>query len=279
MTTASIVTHRTDPSELKRVVECIARCPEVTKIFIVDNSPDDSLRVTALSLPHSEYIHVENNGFGAGHNVALREVLASRAEFHLVINADVMWEGDVLSPIIDHLRKKPDIGLLSPKIYYPDGTLQYACRMLPTPWDVFAKRFLPASLIRKRMARYLLADADHDREFNCPYLLGSFMMFRTDALRETGIFDERFFMYPEDIDISRRIHENRPTMFWPKVTVIHAHAAASRKSLRMLCIHIVNMIRYFNKWGWWRDPLRRRFNRRLLKNMPRIFGPPPQGRG
>lgn len=279
MTTASIVTHHTPPAELSRALECILRCPEVTRVFVVDNSSDESLRTVAESFPRVEYRHVANRGFGAGHNVALREAIAADAGFHLVMNADVMWEGDVLSRLIEYMRENPKVGMVSPKVYYPDGDLQYACRMLPTPWDVFAKRFLPARLTRRRMERYLLVDADHDKPFDCPYLLGSFMLFRVEALRITGLFDERFFMYPEDIDITRRVHQHWTTMYWPGVSIIHAHAAASRKSWKMLRIHIVNMIRYFNKWGWWHDPVRRRYNRTLRAALPRLAGAPPRGRG
>ena len=89
------------------------------------------------------------------------------------------------------------------------------------------------------------------------------MMLRMKALCDIGGFDERFFMYPEDIDLTRRIHQQYRTMYVPFVTVVHHHRAASYKSPRMLRIHIVNMIRYFNKWGWLFDAERRRINRTL----------------
>ena len=76
-------------------------------------------------------------------------------------------------------------------------------------------------------------------------------------------------MYSEDIDITRRLHEKYRTLFYPGVSIVHAHAAASRTSLRMLRIHISNMIRYFNKWGWLNDPQRRAANRRLQRELRR----------
>ena len=200
------------------------------------------------------------------------------SEFHLVMNADVCWQGDVVTPMVDYMRGNPDVGMMMPKVRYPDGMLQYANRMLPTPWDVFAKRFLPARLTRRRMRRYLLADIDHDLPLDTPYLLGSFLLFRMKALQAEGLFDERFFMYPEDIDITRRIHEHWRTLYWPEAEIIHKHAAASRRSRRMLRIHITNMIRYFNKWGWLIDPKRRRANRRLLREAVHTDNPEP-GRG
>lgn len=277
--TASIVTHGTDPRQLLTALECILRCGEVTRVYVIDNSENDSLRSSVEGMERVNYVHVANRGYGAGHNVAIRRCLADGSRYHLVMNADVRWDGDVLTSLLAFMEGHPDVGQLSPKIYYPDGTLQYACRMLPTPWDLFAKRFLPERLTRRRMERYMLADADHDRQFDCPYLLGSFMLFRGDALREVGLFDERFFMYPEDIDITRRIHERYRTLYCPKVSIIHDHAAASRKSLKMLKIHMVNMVRYFNKWGWWFDSGRRKYNRELVAKMPRVKGPCEPGRG
>lgn len=276
--TVSIVVHNTPQSQLQKALEAVLRYP-VDKIFIMENSPRPYLEsITGLS-DRIHYSHIENKGYGNGHNLAIQKILNS-SDYHLVMNADVWWEGEILRKLTDFLDKNPDVGMIMPKVYYPDGELQYACRMLPTPLDLLAKRFLPSFLTKKRMERFLLAVHDHDKPLNVPYLLGSFLLFRVKALQETGLFDERFFMYPEDIDISRRIHANWKTMYWPEVSIIHEHGAASRKNLRMLRIHTVNMIRYFNKWGWLFDRERRSFNSRLLSSVSYL--PPsyrPKGRG
>ena len=262
---ASIVLHKTPVQQLLKAVNLLLESP-IEKIFLIDNSPEDSLRNSIPSDIRIEYHHVENHGFGSGHNIALNEILKDSSDensFHLVMNADVWWDGDVITPLIDYLKQNPEVGMVMPKVFYPDGSLQYTARLLPTPYDVFAKRFFPTKLIEKRMERYLLKKKDHDEEFNCPYLLGSFLLFRNSALKDCGVFDERFFMYPEDIDITRRLHRKWKTMYWPGVSIVHEHAAASRKNLRMLWIHSLNMVRYFNKWGWFTDPERKFFNRRL----------------
>ena len=277
----SIVVHRSPAGQLRHALECLLRSDCVGRVDVVDNSPDESLRDVAVSVDSGgrvRYRHVRNRGFGAAHNLAIRDAMADGYEYHLVMNADVWWDGDVVGLMAGFMRRRPEAGMSMPRVRYPDGKLQYACRLLPTPFDVFAKRFLPEKWIRRRMRRYLLADADHHREFNPPYLLGSFLFFRMDALRETGLFDERFFMYPEDIDITRRIHKHSKTLFFPDAEIVHEHAAASRRSGKMLRIHVANMIRYFNKWGWFADRERRRFNRMLLEELPRT-GCPEDGRG
>ena len=238
---------------------------------------------SSLLTPHLSYSHVENRGYGAGHNIAIRRTLddPDLPIAHLVLNADTYFDGDILTPMVEYMAANPETGIMMPKVYYPDGDLQLTSRRLPTPFDLMAKRFLPAALTRRHMRRYLLADIDHDRIIDAPYLLGSFLLIRTDALRAEGLFDERFFMYPEDIDITRRIHRRWRTIHYPRVSIIHHHAAASRRDPRMLRIHITNMIRYFNKWGWFIDPERRRFNRRLDRTAPRLSpsATPPPARG
>lgn len=267
MLTVSIVTHNTPSEQLHKAMECLLRS-NPDRIYVIDNSPEDSLRHTLPQCSRIVYRHVENRGFGAGHNIAIKEAIAENPDgYHLVMNADVCWEGEILRPLTNYMGRNPDVGMVMPKVFYPDGALQYTCRMLPTPLDLFAKRFLPKSMTERHMNRYLLAGHDHDKELNCPYLLGSFLLFRNKALLDCGLFDERFFMYPEDIDITRRIHMKWRTMYWPGVSIIHDHAAASRKSRKMLRIHLSNMIRYFNKWGWLFDPGRRRLNNQLQKEI------------
>lgn len=262
MITVSIVVHNTPESQLNRVIDCILPS-KVHKIYIIDNSESEDLFIIADRDPRIEYLHVENRGFGAGHNIAISNAEKIGARYHLVLNADVYWDDDIIPDLEKYMDENPDVGLVSPKTYYPNGDLQFTCRKLPTPQDLFFKRFLPKKFSRKRMTDYLLMNHDHDRELNCPYLLGSFMFFRMETLKETGKFDERFFLYPEDIDITRRLHEKWKTMYWPGVTIVHEHQQASKKSLKMFRIHLVNMIKYFNKWGWLIDKKRKKNNSNL----------------
>ena len=271
----SIVCHKTPYEQLNNALNCLLRSRSIEAIYIVDNGPDDSLKKIENKSNLIQYHHIDNKGYGNGHNMAIKEIIKNKESegadlmdhYHLVMNADVCWEGDVIEGLIKYMNEERNVGMVMPKVYYPDGVLQYTCRMLPNVIDVFLKRFLPEKLIKKRMERYLLKEHDHNASINCPYLLGSFLFFRLGSLKDIGIFDERFFMYPEDIDITRRMHERWRTMYWPGEKIIHAHAAASRKSFRMLMIHAVNMIKYFNKWGWIIDKKRVKYNRILRENI------------
>lgn len=172
-----------------------------------------------------------------------------------------------MNKLVVYMDTHKDVAQVQPNVIYPDGTMQYTCRLLPTPINLIFRRFLPRWLVERTDDRYLLKFNDHKKEMNIPYHQGSFMFFRTACFHIVGLFDERFFMYPEDIDITRRMHKHYKTMFWPGVTIVHAHRAASYKSKKMLIIHMKNMIKYFNKWGWIFDSERKQWNRNLLKEL------------
>lgn len=266
MITVSIVAYKTDTEELKKCLNSLSS-PLVNKIYVVDNSIQQYLADFCKEQEKVEYIPSENVGYGAAHNKAIRKALEGGAMYHLVLNSDVYFEPSVLEKLSEYMDNQEDVAMVQPNIVYPDGRLQYACRLLPTPVNLIFRRFLPKRMIEGMNYRYQLKMFDHKRELNVPYHQGSFMFFRLSAFEKVGLFDERFFMYPEDIDITRRMHKYYRTMFWPEVTVVHAHRAASYKSKRMLKIHIWNMIKYFNKWGWIFDGERKRWNKDLLKEI------------
>ena len=130
-----------------------------------------------------------------------------------------------------------------PKVYYPNREIQYLCKLIPTPLDLLIRRFLPKFLTKKWTYKFELRDFGYDKLLDVPYLSGCFMFLRTKALKDVGVFDERFFMYPEDIDLSRRIHQKYRTVFYPDVSIIHHHAQSSYVNLKMLMVHTTNMIK------------------------------------
>lgn len=140
--TVSIVLYKTPPEDIKRCIASLSHYKGTLYLYIVDNSPTDSLRSQCpFSLQH-EYIHLPTNpGFGAAHNVAIRKGQALRSSYHLVINADVRFDGDVLSPMIQHMDMHQEVGHMMPKVLNPDGTLQRLCKLVPTPSDLILRRF------------------------------------------------------------------------------------------------------------------------------------------
>lgn len=263
---ASIVTYKTNHAELRKCIMALLN-NGIAFIYVVDNSPTDQLRSFCAEFPPVHYISAGGNiGYGAGHNIALKYVIENGFDYHLVLNSDVYFEKGVIDTVVDYMEKNPDVAECQPKVYYPGGKLQ-RCRQLPGPMNLIARRFMPKKVREWMNRRYNLPKEWHEREMNVAYLQGSFLMFRVKCFETVGLFDERFFMYPEDIDITRRMHAHYRTMFIPYTQILHDHRRASYTNKKMLLIHMYNMAKYFNKWGWVIDTERWRWNKQLLREL------------
>jgi len=263
--TASIVLYKNDTKILLDAINSFLNTSLDVKLFLIDNSPSDFLRSIATD-PRCVYIFNNKNiGFGKAHNIALRESLIN-SKYHLVLNPDVYFAEGVLDEVYCYMEQNQDVGQLMPRILYPSGELQNSGKLLPTPFDLLGRRvfmWLPA--FRKRNENYELRKANPDKIMNVPHHLGCFMFFRTSALSKSGLFDERIFMYTEDIDITRRMFMFYKSLYCPNFTIYHHYEKGSRKKIRLLLYHIKSAIVYFNKWGWVFDSERKKINNRLLK--------------
>ncbi|MBQ2608626.1 MAG: glycosyltransferase [Paludibacteraceae bacterium] len=266
-----VLYHPRWEQEVLPLVQELLRVKCLRKIYLVDNSEEEAngewLEANANGQkPKAKnqkirYMHMSSNlGYGRAHNVALRESVFYRTEFHLVMNSDIQVRAEDIDAMYAFMQAHPEVGQLMPKVLNPDGTQQFLAKRLPSPIDVFGRRFLPEWMMARRNRRYELRDLDLSRPHNVPYLSGCFMFLRMEAVLQARLFDERYFMYPEDIDLTRTIHRDWLTLYYPEWTITHVHAHESYKDKRMLRIHIQNMCRYFNKFGWLFDSERRRFN-------------------
>jgi len=258
----SIVLYCNSAQQLKPLVAAILHCSLVYRLYLIDNSPTNELGVLVGSDKIEYIFNNKNLGYGAGHNIALHKAINNNSLYHVVINPDIYFEEGTLETIFDYMQQHPETGQLMPRTVYPNGELQYTCRLLPTPVDLIARRFLPTAFFKKRTQRFEMHNG-YNTIMEAPYMLGCFMFLRVSAVKQVGYFDERFFMYPEDIDLTRRMHQQYKTIYLPTVTIVHKHERGSYKSLKLLWVHIVNMVRYFNKWGWFNDKERDEVNSKI----------------
>jgi GT2 family glycosyltransferase len=261
----SIVLYNTAEEVLKAAVDSVLQSDMKVKLFLIDNSPVERYNETFGRLPDVTYIFNNANvGYGAAHNIGIRKSIEEGIPYHLVLNPDVEFGPQVLSTLFRFMDVRPGVGLVMPQIRFPDGSLQYLCKMMPTPFDLIVRRFIPAALqkpLQARMDRYEFRHKDYNKVMDVPNLSGCFMFMRTAALKEVGGFDEGYFMYLEDVDLVRRIGEKYSTMYNPEVFVCHAYAKESYKGTKLMRYHIRSAFYYFNKWGWFFDGRRRRINR------------------
>lgn len=258
----SLVAYNTADAEIERVAASFASARIRSRMVVVDNSPQPASARICRTIGVDYYHTGANLGFGAAHNLAF-EASKNAAKYHLVMNPDIEFDHATLPALLAFCEANPEVGLVMPKVIYPDGSPQHLCKRLPTPFDVFARRLFPVPLkilFRRQLDRYVLRDFDMERCLSVPYLSGCFMFLRNSALNRIGYFDPRFFMYFEDTDLTRRMRQLYDTVYYPFVTVTHEHGRGTYKSVRLFFCSIQSAVRYFNKWGWIQDKARRSTN-------------------
>lgn len=269
---ASIVLYQTDLTPLKKVIDSYFACKsEALQLFLVDNSPTDVLKSVATMYPNKEIHYIFNNenmGYGKAHNIAIKKSMEQGLPYHIVLNPDVVIQEGALEKLTLYMNEHPEVGNIMPKIIYPDGQLQYLCKLLPSPIDLIFRRFIPFKKWRDKInQKYELHSFRYDKKINIPNLSGCFMFLRTEALEKVGLFDENIFMYLEDIDLNRRIHHAYKTIFFPEAVVVHEYQKASYKNIKLLKAHIKSAIYYFNKYGWFFDKERKIINAQTLQEI------------
>jgi GT2 family glycosyltransferase len=264
--TISIVSYRNNQSLLQSAIESSLNTKLNIKLYLIDNSPTRELEKLGQS-PRCEYIfNHENLGFGKAHNIALRKAV-TESRYHLVLNPDIYFNVGVLEKIFTYMEANPEVGQVMPKILYPTGETQHLCKLLPAPMDLFLRRFFPwFPGADERNRKYELRESHYDKIMNIPYLSGCFMFLRSSALQEIGFFDERIFMYIEDADLTRRIHQRYKTIFYPLTEVYHHYHKGSYKNLKLMLYNLHGAWVYFNKWGWLMDSERKNVNKRVIRD-------------
>jgi GT2 family glycosyltransferase len=157
-----------------------------------------------------------------------------------------------------------------PRVLYPDSSEQHLCKLIPTPVDLLTRRFMPLLVSRLTLGslrRYQMEGCDFSKPRFVPVLSGCFMFLRMKVLRQIGGFDERYFMYLEDVDLCRRIAAISDTVFFPDVAIYHEYRKGSYFSGRLLAHHLRSAWQYFSKWGWIVDKGRDQLNRAVFERI------------
>lgn len=267
----SLVIYKNDRKQLLEAIESFLNTDLKVKLVLIDNSPKDDLKDLRFD-SRIEYIHNPSNpGYGSTHNIAIRKY-SDKTRFHLILNPDIYYSKGVIEDIISFMNKDEAIGLVMPKVLYPDGEIQYLAKLIPSPFVFFVRRFLPIASLKKKISdKFELRFSGYDAIMEVPYLSGCFMVFRTDALEQINGFDENIFMHMEDLDITRRCHDaGYKTIFYPHQVVYHDHLYKSFLTVANLKMYFSSAFYYYNKWGWFIDKKRNLINKKTIKNIKSI---------
>ncbi|GHT70784.1 glycosyl transferase family 2 [Spirochaetia bacterium] len=262
---ASIVLFNTDYNQLLDVIN--SYCPsEKRSLFIIDNSKIQNADYSFSNHNIRYYFLGKNIGFGAAHNLAIKMAINEGSKYHLVLNPDLVFDSNIIDKINDYMDKNENVVELMPRIVNACNETQYLCKLLPTPFDLILRRFMPMiPFFKKINDRYILKNCNYNEVLNVPSLSGCFMFLRLNVIKNNELyFDESFFLYCEDLDLVRRLYRLGETVYYPEVSVVHIHARESYKTTKMFLRHIYSAIKYFNKWGWFCDKERSIINRDVL---------------
>jgi len=265
MINISIVLYYSDFGHIDNLIKIIKTSAFINHIYLVDNSP---LINNEFEICDATYIFTGKNlGYGTGHNIAIQKSIAEGGKYHLVLNSDISFESSIFKELFQKMEKNPDIGMIMPKILNIDRSIQFLPKLLPTPFNLLIRVIKPLKKIFYLKNKEYTLENYLEKELNVPIISGCFSLFRVEALKKVGLYDEKFFMYFEDFDLSRRIHSKYKTIYYPEVSVIHTHERGAAKNLKLFKIFILSAITYFNKYGWIFDKERKQINNEVLNQI------------
>ena len=221
-------------------------------LYVVDNASPDGcgprlaqtdfgdVRVQVICLP-------KNLGFGKGHN-SIMDRLTS--DVHFILNPDIQLTADTLSDLADWMAAHPGVVMTRPGLTFPDGRPQ----QLPLRrCNVRAMAYRQLPCLRfwaKYNDRYLMADKDLTKPTEIEFCTGSFSAVDTAAFKAVGGFDEGYFMYVEDADLTQKMRTRGKVYLVPQYTAIHAWHRAAHRDLKPALWQTGNLLKYFHKWGF-----------------------------
>lgn len=230
------------------------------EVIVIENDSGDDLGDLKNKYNFELIISERNLGMGEGNNLGIKK---AKAKYVLVLNPDTVINAKAIKILFSRLSSEDDIGLIGPKLVYPDGSLQYSCSRFPSFFMPILRRTFLGDYFKKSRDAFMMHDFDHQHSSEVDWLMGSCLMFKKSWINEDGnlyqaLFDKRYFMYFEDIDLCREIKRNgKQVIYEPSAVIIHDHARESAKHPwyialfkdKITWIHISSWFKYFLKWS------------------------------
>jgi N-acetylglucosaminyl-diphospho-decaprenol L-rhamnosyltransferase len=200
-------------------------------VVVVDNGDDDSAAYVEERFPRARTIRCANRGFGAANNVGLE---TADARYVLFLNPDTEFLEGALADLVAAMDRRPQVGLAGARQVGGGGELAPSIRRFPSTLNMLAEALAieRVPILRRFLGERVPVSPAYDREADCDWTSGSFMLARREALEGTGGFDERFFLFSEEADLCRRLKDaGRDVVHLPLVTIRHFESERSATPL------------------------------------------------
>ncbi len=228
------------------IEKCLESVEGIDTVVVDNGSSDGTVDVVRERFPQVRVMEAENRGLCAGWN---RGIAATGAEHVLVLNADAWLVDDALDALLAAAGRHPRAAVIGPRLLNPDGSLQRSVRGFPTAWRLateylYLRKLAPRS---KALNAFYGAGFDHESERVVDWVMGSCMFVRRSAFDDVGPFDERYFLFSEEVDWMRRATDRGwSVVFTPEARCVHVGGASHggrlfrenvRGNLRYLSLH------------------------------------------
>ncbi|MFY7670601.1 glycosyltransferase [Tenacibaculum sp. MEBiC06402] len=243
---ATIVLYKEQEEVLLRAVHSFLGTSLTKHLFLVDNSPKPLLNRFLQNHPEITYIFNEKNlGFTKAQNLIIHQI-EEHSKYHLVLNPDTNFTSEILEELVNELERNEEVALIAPAVKFPNGSHQYSVRKYPSFFDLIIRKF---NIYKSRIHKGEYRNIDLSKPFYPDAIHGSFLLFKTKDFINIQGFDERYFMYLEDIDICKKIDTlGKKKLYYPKVYITHVLRKESAKSSRLFFYHFSSAVKYFLKW-------------------------------
>jgi GT2 family glycosyltransferase len=249
-----VVAFHPSLAEVEQLQACLADLPMSIGYAVVVNDHRPGQVVERLEAGAVAFLtNTDNPGYGRAVNRLVKE-LGSLPPYIGVLNTDLAWQSGSFEKLLAWLKGHSDVSLATPQILNSEATPQKLCKQHPTLLGLLSRRFVPEWLKPEWLKHYdrwyVMEDQDYQQVFDVPYLSGCCMLMRSDAFRHVGGFDERYFLYLEDADLSRSLSQEGRCVHLPIASVVHGWGRGNHRSMRLTLVNIHSAWLYFNKWGW-----------------------------
>jgi GT2 family glycosyltransferase len=261
----SIVLYNYDVYQVLDLVNKVYENNSTCLVFLIDNSTVDNKKHFE-NLKFVNYVKTKFNlGFGKGHNISIKYCIDNDIEYCFIMNYDIDFDVDIFRILIQYVQCNSEIGLLMPKIINKDGSVQWLPKLQPSPISVLKRKifqFTNSVLFKTFVNRYEFRDMNTSKNYSIPNLSGCFLLLNVKLISFEALFDERYFLYFEDYDLSRRLTLKYKTIINNQTFVVHDYQSMANKKFHLFFIFLKSYLIFFNKWGW--------FNSKDLKKINKI---------
>lgn len=249
----SVVTFYPDWKTLETTIDSFFESNSSLKLVVWDNSSEDKI---SSKLKDSfgdkvTYHHSESNvGYGKGNNGSF-QLAAGQSDYFCVINPDIKLAPGAIDSLCQFMDKNQQFGMATGSIVDQNGAVAPVHKLALSFFEYFfvfiTKRFFKKDILTNLTQTYLTMGNEHCR---LPIISGCFMFFRASHYKELNGFDERYFLYFEDWDISIRSFKNKKSIILPEIKIYHEWGRHSHKKAKILFIHIKSALTFYSKWGF-----------------------------